>query len=102
MGWRAPLGLAGGKDSVLVGIFAAWLASLSERSLPYLLITPCSCRHSVTAVGWPNHLTERVRRKPWGVSPGGEAGLPWLEPLLLRCFCGTLVPTAGLFLGRSP
>jgi hypothetical protein len=28
-------------------------------------------------------MTEKAPRKPWGLSPGGEAGLRWLQPDVL-------------------
>ena len=31
-------------------------------------------------------LTERARRKPLGLRPGGEAGVPWREPAVLICY----------------
>src|SRR5262249_53152526 len=34
----------------------------------------------------PLTLTERARRKPLGLSPGGQAGVPWLEPEVLLVY----------------
>jgi hypothetical protein len=45
------------------------------------------------------------RRSPTlaaGCSPRRQAGLQWLQPVLLRLWYGTLVLVAGWLLGRSP
>jgi putative transposase len=43
----------------------------------------------VSGTQWAALLTETARRKPLGLSPGGEAGFRWLEPEVLVCsrFC---------------
>jgi hypothetical protein len=53
--------------------------------------------------GPEGQLTAIARRMRRGCSPSRQAGLPWLQPLLLRFFCAPLVRTAarlGAFSGR--